>query len=224
VIRASSAASLRSALAVLTIVLAPLACTAESAAQQPEPRLNYEYRTIPPRPPATGERIEVIEFFWYGCPYCNQLQPALESWLQRKPADVELRRIPAVFRESWIPHARLYYTLETLGELGRLHQTVYRTHHIEHENLNSAERSAEWAGRHGLDRAAWLATYNSPEVEQKVRQAIADTRLYAVQGTPSLVIDGRYLTSTSFTETVAGVIPILDELIGLARAERVPGK
>jgi thiol:disulfide interchange protein DsbA len=221
---ASFAVSRLSALAVLTVVLAALACLGDSVAQQPQPRLNYEYRLIPPRPSATGERIEVIEFFWYGCPYCNQLQPAIESWLQRKPADVELRRIPAIFRESWIPHARLFYTLEALGELGRLHQTVYRTHHVEHENLNSAERSVEWAVRHGIDRAAWLATYNSSEVNQKVRQAEADTRLYAVQGTPSLVVDGRYLTSTGMTETVSGVIPILDELIRLAREERASAK
>jgi thiol:disulfide interchange protein DsbA len=221
---ASFAVSRLSALAVLTVVLAALACLGDSVAQQPQPRLNYEYRLIPPRPSATGERIEVIEFFWYGCPYCNQLQPAIESWLQRKPADVELRRIPAIFRESWIPHARLFYTLEALGELGRLHQTVYRTHHVEHENLNSAERTVDWAVRHGIDRAAWLAVYNSSEVDQKVRQAIADTRLYAVQGTPSLVVDGRYLTSTGMTETVSGVIPILDELIRLAREERASAK
>jgi thiol:disulfide interchange protein DsbA len=221
---ASFAASHLGAFAVLAIVLATLACPGDSAAQQSPLRLNYEYRLIPSRPPATAERIEVIEFFWYGCPYCNQLQPALENWLQRKPADVELRRIPAIFRESWIPHARLFYTLETLGELGRLHQTVYRTQHIEHENLNSAERTVDWAVRHGIDRAAWLAVYNSSEVDQKVRQAIADTRLYAVQGTPSLVVDGRYLTSTGMTETVSGVIPILDELIRLAREERTPAK
>jgi len=221
---ASFVASRLCALAVLTVVLAGLACPGNSVAQQPQVRLNYEYRVIPPRPPATGERIEVIEFFWYGCPYCNQLQPALESWLQRKPPDVELRRIPAIFRESWIPHARLFYTLETLDELGRLHQTVYRTQHVEHENLNSAERSVEWAVRHGIDRAAWVATYNSSEVDQKVRQAEADTRLYAIQGTPSLVVGGRYLTSTGMTETVSGVIPILDELIRLEREERIPGK
>lgn len=197
-------------------------CIPTADAQQP--RINYEYRLITPQLPASGERIEVVEFFWYGCPYCNQLQPFLESWLQRKPADVELRRIPAVFRESWMPYTRLYYTLEALGELGRLHQEVYRTHHLEHENLNSAERSADWAARHLIDRTTWLAVYNSPEIDEKVRRAIADTRAYSVQGTPSLVVDGRYITSTGMTETVSGVIPILDELIRLAREERTLGK
>src|SRR5918997_352262 len=102
-----------------------------SWAQQAAPRVNVDYLLIEPQPVTTGERIEVIEFFWYGCPHCNNLQPPLEAWLKRKPADVELRRIPANFRESWVPHARLYYTLEALGEIGRLHQAVYRSMHVE---------------------------------------------------------------------------------------------
>jgi thiol:disulfide interchange protein DsbA len=217
-----SSARWRCALTSILVFLIANGCVPTAGAQQP--RVNYEYRLIPPQLPATGERIEVVEFFWYGCPYCNQLQPFLERWLQRKPADVELRRIPAIFRESWMPHARLYYTLEALGELGRLHQAVYRTHHLEHENLNSAERSADWAARHSIDRTSWLTVYNSTEIDEKVRRAIADTRAYSVQGTPSLVVDGRYITSTGMTETVSGVIPILDELIRLAREQRTLGK
>lgn len=218
----AGAATLRRALALVAfaVLLAPAAACL--AAQEPQARLNYEYRVIPAQPTATGERIEVIEFFWYGCPYCNQLQPSLESWIARKPADVELRRIPAIFRESWIPHARLYYTLETLGQVDRLHQAVYRTHHVEHRNLNSAESSADWAAENGLDRTRWLAIYNSAEVENSVRRAIEDTQRYAIRGTPSLVVDGRYVTSTGMSETIPGVISILDDLIALARSQHAP--
>ena len=207
------------ALIVTAVLLAPGMTV---AAQEPQARVNYEYRPIPPQPTATGERIEVIEFFWYGCPYCNQLQPALESWLARKPPDVELRRIPAIFRESWIPHARLYYTLEALGQVDRLHQAVYRAHHVEHRNLSSADSSADWAAEHGLDRARWRAIYNSPEVDNKVRHAIEDTHRYAIRGTPSLVVDGRYVTSTGMSETIPGVISILDDLIVIARTQHTP--
>jgi protein dithiol oxidoreductase (disulfide-forming) len=193
---------------------------AAAAAQERQPRVNYEYRVIPQQPVATAGRIEVIEFFWYGCPYCYQLQPPLEQWLVRKPADVELRRIPAVFRESWIPHARVFYTLQNLGELTRLHHAVYRALHVDRENLGSAETSAAWAARNGIDPARWMSIYSSAEVEQQVRDAIASTRSYAVQGTPSLVVDGRYITSTGMSETIAGVVDILDDLIRIARAER----
>lgn len=204
----------------LLAALLTLACVAGASAQQAPPRLNYEYRLIPPQPVITGERIEVVEFFWYGCPYCNQLQPPLESWIKRKPEDVELRRIPAIFRDTWVPHARLYYTLEALGELARLHQAVYRSYHVERETMNTADASADWAARHGIDRSRWLAAYHSADVQRKVEQARADTQLYAIQGTPSLVVDGRYLTSSGMTETVPGVIPILDDLIRIARERR----
>jgi len=214
----------RNALTLALYVLIALALPGTAPAQPISARLNYEYRDIPPQPVATGERIEVVEFFWYGCPYCNALQPALLSWLKRKPDDVELRRIPAIFRESWVPHARLYYTLEELGELPRLHEAVYRAYHVEHVDLMSAESTAKWAADNGIDRSQWLTAYNSREVEQKVRQAIESTRRYAIQGTPSLVIDGRYVTSTAMTETVPGVIPILDDLIRMSREQRRTAK
>ena len=192
-----------------------------SLGQYQAPRLKYEYLLVdPPQAVTTGDRIEVVEFFWYGCPYCYQLQPPLEAWLKRKPADVELRRVPAIFRESWVPHARLYYTLEALGELTRLHQTVYRSMHVDKEALNTPNATADWAGRQGIEPSRWLAAYNSPEVDRKVREAINHTRTYGISGTPSLVVDGRYLTSSGMSENVPGVIGILEGLIVIARDAR----
>ena len=190
-----------------------------SGAQQ-RARPSYEYRLIDPQPVAVLDRIEVVEFFWYGCPYCYQLQAPMESWLRRKPEDVTLRRIPAIFRESWVPHARLYYTLDALGEVPRLHQTVYRAVHEERIALNSADGTGEWAAQNGIEASRWLAAYNSPEVDRKVEDSRRFTRTYQIQGTPSLIVDGRFLTSSGMSETVAGVIPILDDLIHLAREQR----
>jgi len=212
--------------ALRSLSFAVLAVTALAsiglASAQPALRPSLEYELLPqPQPVTTGERIEVIEFFWYGCPHCNNLQPPLESWLKRKPADVELRRIPAVFRDSWIAHARLYYTLEALGELPRLHQSVYRAIHFEKESLTTASTSADWAMRHGgIEQGRWLGAYNSPEVERKVQESRTLTKVYALRGTPSLVVDGRYLTSSSMAESMPGVITILDGLIVMARGER----
>lgn len=204
-----------------SLVVASVAGTAHA---QQRARVNYEYRIVTPQPVMTGDRVEVIEFFWYGCPYCNQLQPPLESWLKRKPADVEFRRIPALFRQSWVPHARIYYTLEALGELDRLHQNVYRAIHVDKDALDSTSRSADWAARHGIDRARWLSTFESPEVQRKAEQAISATRAYSIEGTPSLVVDGRFVTSTAMSESVTGVITILDDLIVLARERRASSK
>jgi protein dithiol oxidoreductase (disulfide-forming) len=191
-----------------------------AVAQQPALKANSDYALIEPQPVTTGDRIEVVEFFWYGCPHCNNLQPSLEAWLKRKPADVELRRIPTIFRESWVPHARLYYTLDALGEVGRLHQAVYRAIHLERESLMTAAGTAEWAARNGIDATRWLAAYNSPEVERKVQESRTQTRAYSIQGTPSLVVDGRYMTSSGMAESMPAVITTLDGLIAMARERR----
>ena len=204
----------------LALALLALACVGIAAAQQPGLKPKVDYLPIEPQPVATGERIEVIEFFWYGCPHCFNLQPSLEAWLKRKPADVELRRIPAVFRESWLAHARLFYTLEALGEVDRLHQAVYHAIHKNKEDLISANSTADWAARNGIQPARWLAAYNSADVERKVEQSKVLQRTYSVSGTPSLVVDGRYLTSSAMAESMPGVITTLEGLIVMARDRR----
>jgi thiol:disulfide interchange protein DsbA len=200
-----------------------LASAPPGLAQQPPARVDFEYFVIEPQPVPAGPRVDVVEFFWYGCPFCNELQPFLEGWLKRKPDDINFRRMPAVFRESWVPGARLFHTLEALGELDRLHQTVYRTIHIERQSLNSAEAAAEWAARQGIDRGRWIDTYKSRETDKKVEQSIQATRSYGIKGTPSLVVDGRYVTSTGMSESVSGVIGILDDLVRIARDRRALG-
>src|SRR6185436_14452964 len=82
-------------------------------------RQNIEYRLIEPQPVDTGNRIEVLDFFWYGCPHCNALQPSLEDWIKRKPADVAIRRMPTILKDTWAAHARIYYALELLNEVER---------------------------------------------------------------------------------------------------------
>lgn len=169
---------------------------------------------------APAGSIEVIDFFWYGCPYCNTLQPALERWISRKPVDVTVRRIPAVLRDSWAPHARVYYTLEALGEVERLHQRAYYSYHVEELAMSRAEAMSDWAVRNGIPRERWEAAYNSTAVQRKVEEAGELTRAYNVTGTPSLVVDGRYLTSGNMSETLDGMIQILEGLIYRVRATR----
>ena len=197
-----------------------LAFAGPAGAQSPRLRVDLEYRLIPPQPVETGEMIEVIDFFWYGCPYCYRLQPSLEEWAKRKPADVALRRIPAILRDTWAPHARIFYTLEALGEVERLHQQVYHGYHVEKLRMSQPEVLEEWAERHGIARDKWAAAYRAEETDRKVEQAKAAVRRYAVTGTPSVVVDGRYLTSSAMSETLPGVIPIVEQLIERARTER----
>lgn len=206
--------------------LLALACLAAPApAQDVRARQNLEYRLIAPQPVETGSRIEVIEFFWYGCPYCNALQPALEGWLKRKPGDVQLRRVPAILRDSWAPHARIFYALERLNELERLHLKVYDGYHLEKLHMSKPDVIVEWAVRNGVDRQRWLDAFDSPEVTAKVEHARSLTRAYTVEVTPTLVVDGRYLTSGSYVPCcdVRDIVPILEDVIRIARRDR-PGR
>lgn len=204
----------------LALALVVLASIGIAGAQQPGLKAKVDYLPIEPQPVTTGERIEVIEFFWYGCPHCFNLQPSLEAWLKRKPADVEFKRIPAVFRESWVAHARLFYTLDALGEVDRLHQAVYQAIHKNKEDLVSANSTADWAARNGIQPARWLGAYNSADVERKVEQSKVLQRAYSVSGTPSLIVDGRYLTSSAMAESMPGVIATVEGLIVMARERR----
>lgn len=209
---------MRAALALLA-----LACVAGATqAQDIRARQNLEYRLIAAQPVETGDRIEVIEFFWYGCPYCNELQPALEGWIRRKPADVALRRVPAILRESWAPHARIFYTLEELGEVERLHLKVYESYHIERLHMSKPDVVVEWAAKNGIDRKRWLEAYGSSAIDAKVQHAKELSAAYTVRVTPTLVVDGRYLTSGSHVPCcdVGDIVPILEDMIRLARQQR----
>lgn len=207
----------------LALALLLLSAAGLAAAQQNTPyivRADIDYRVISPQPTDPKGPIEVIDFFWYGCPYCYRLQPALERWIRAKPADVTVRRIPVILRESWAPHARIYYTLEALGEVERLHQQVYQGYHVEELFMSRPEVMSDWAVHHGIACERWDAAYHSPEVARRVEEAARLTRAYGVTGTPSLVVDGRYLTSGNMAETLDGMIPILNGLVARVRAIR----
>jgi thiol:disulfide interchange protein DsbA len=190
-----------------------------AAAQQV--KRDVDYRVIPQQPVESGERVEVIDFFFYACQYCNDLLPHLERWQKHASADVVFRHVPVVRHDSWVPLAKTYYTLEAMGEAERLHSMVYRSYHIEELSMSQDTVIAEWAEKHGLDREKFMTIYRSDETRQKIERARKMTMDYDIQGTPSIVVDGRYLTSTSMTPSIPQVIPVLDGLVRLARQQRL---
>lgn len=205
----------RIALCLLALALAPPLAEAQQVKRE------VDYRVIAQQPVESGEKIEVIDFFFYACPYCNELLPHLDRWIKRKPADVMFRRVPVVRHDTWAPLAKTYYTLEAMGEAERLHAAVYRSYHIEDLSMSQEKVIAEWAEKHGLDREKFMTIYRSDEVRQKVEMARKMTMDYDIQGTPSIVVDGRYLTSSSMTPGMPQVIPIIDGLVRLARQQRI---
>lgn len=198
--------------AACTLALLMLFGHADAEATQPL-RAGVDHVEIEQQPVGVISGVEVIDFFWYGCPHCNNLQPGLERWISRKSSDVTVRRIPAILRETWAPHARIYYTLEALGEVQRLHQRVYDSYHIEKLAMSRPEIMSDWAVRQGIPRERWDEAYSSTAVERKLEEAARLTRAYRVTGTPSLVVQGRYLTSGNMAESLDGLINTLDRLV-----------
>jgi thiol:disulfide interchange protein DsbA len=207
-------------LAVLLGLLAVSAAHAQSSPGAVTLSEGRNYRLITQQPVADSSRIEVIDFFFYGCPFCNELRPILERWRKALPADVVFRRTPTVRRDTWVPLARTYYTLELLGEADRLHEEVYKGYHDEELSMSRPEVMADWARRHGIDRERWLTVYNSDEVTRLVEQARRMTQDYDIQGTPSVVINGRYLTSSGMTDDVKLVVPVAEQLLRMVREQK----
>jgi thiol:disulfide interchange protein DsbA len=191
--------------------------------QQPVADKDYKLIT-PPQKPADPKKIEVLEFFSYACPHCAEFEPSLQDWLKRKPKDVDFRSVPMVFREQWKPLAKLYYTLEAMGEVERLHMKVFHAIHKENQQLFDDAAVVKWATSQGLDAKKFGEIYNSFGMDAKVQRAAAMGKAYGVMFTPSLAVNGKYYTGPSMTTSGGGVdylrfLQVLDQLIGMERGK-----
>lgn len=195
-----------------------------------QPLAGRDYTRInPPQPTDSGKKIEVIEFFWYGCIHCYNLEAPLKVWLKRKPADVEFRYVPAIFDfASWSPLARTYYALDAMRLTDKFHDDLFNAIHRDRQKalVTDPRVLADWFAVRGVDKQKFLDTYNSFAVNGRVQRSADMTRSYDVPGTPALVIDGKYLTAPSMTVNPDNSVnygrffQVLDQLIAQARKER----
>lgn len=176
-----------------------------------------------PQPVTSGDKVEVIEFFSYGCPYCNEALPLITKWLPSLPADVQYRRVPVVRPDKWAPYARTYYTLEALGML-KLHRHMFDTVHIDNLTMTDEKTVFDWAQRNYMDRQKFIDIYKSPETEAKVVKAQEMTESYNISRIPAFVIDGKYLTTSGMAGGLDALLPTVDKLIVKARNERAAKK
>lgn len=163
-------------------------------------------------------KIEVLEFFSYGCPHCADFNPLLSAWAAKQPADVVLKKVPVTFgRPAWTNIAKLYYTLEITGDLHRLEADVFKAIHVERVNLFDEKSMADWVAKKGVDAKKFGETYASFGVNSKIRRAEQLAKAYQIQGVPALSIDGKYMAGgKDFNDTLA----ITDKLIAKARSEK----
>ena len=197
---------------VAAFAVSPLAAPLASLAQS-----RPEYTEIkPPLPPeGTPGKVEVVEFFWYGCPHCYRLEPQIEAWLKKLPSDAEFRRVPAVFNERWAVDATIFYAFDALGVLPKLHWPLFEA--IHRNGLVTTNRQAldEWLTKNGVDAKKFEDTAKSFGVQAKVRRAAKLTLDSKIDGTPAMTVAGRYLVPNG-----EQILATVDKLIDTSRKQK----
>lgn len=177
-----------------------------------------DYQVInPPQPVEVAGKVEVIEFFSYACPHCNHLEPSLEGWSAKLPPNVQVKRVPVTFgRTEWVALAKLYYTLEVMGVVDKMNGKVFQAIHDQHVNLTTGEACTDWAAKQGLDPKKFADVFNSFGVQAKLQRANMKAQTYAVDGVPTLIVDGRFRTSPAMAGGNEGALETTDELIKMS--------
>lgn len=198
-----------------------LACLPAHAAV-PALQAGIDYQLIdPPQPTDSAGKIEVLEFFSYGCPHCAEFHPLLKTWAKQLPADVVLRRVPVSFgRAAWANLAKLYHALEITGELPRLDDAVFAAVHQERVNLFAEKNIIDWVATHGVDRKRFGDAFTSFGVASQLARSDDLVKRYRIDAVPRLTVDGRYNVVAQRAQGFADMLAITTRVIDLARSVR----
>jgi len=187
-----------------------------SGAAVAEAQLGKDYKLLNPAQPTSTKKIEVLEFFFYECSHCYHLHPLIAAWEKSMPKDVQLSYVPTIFRDSTEPLARTFYVLESMGQIKQLDDAIYRGIHVENVPMYDLGSIADFVEKRGVDRAKFSAAYNSFAIQSKVTRAKQMIRSYGINGTPTLVVDGKYVITGLQPEDA---IRVLNDVVARARKE-----
>ncbi|HET7832495.1 MAG TPA: thiol:disulfide interchange protein DsbA/DsbL [Gallionella sp.] len=178
--------------------------------------LGKDYQLLNPAQPTSTKKIEVLEFFFYQCGHCFHLHPKLSAWEKTMPKDVELIFVPTMFSDATEPLARTFYAIEGTEKFKQLDDAIYQGIHVGNANLFDLDSISAFLATRGVDRNKFAAAYNSFSVQSKVARAKQMIRTYGIQGTPTLIVDGKYvITGLQPDDTIR----VLNDVIARARKE-----
>jgi len=181
-----------------------------------------DYKLLnPAQPTSSGSKVEVLEFFFYGCSHCYHLHGPLSKWEEKLPKDVSLQLVPVIFRDSWEPMARAFYALESIGQREKLHNDLFEAWNVYNTDLSDAGKITNFVAKHGVDKAKFSAAYNSFSLQSKVARSNQMVQSFGIRGTPTIAVDGKYIITGL---EPADTIRVLDEVIKIARKERQANK
>jgi len=201
------------------LLLLVLPCFMATAAMAADYKAGKEYTVLAnPQPTSSGEKIEVVELFWYGCPHCYRLEPLISSWEESKPDDVEFVRLPAVLGPSWELYGRAFYTAQLLGVLDKIHPAMFTAIHKDKKKLkNEADLQALFV-KQGVSAEDFKNTFNSFAVNVKTNNAKQMTKRYAITGVPTLIVNGKYSTSATQANGNENAIKVVNYLVDQERS------
>ena len=203
-------------LAALLLMVPSLPVLADSA----PPGEGRDYQRIdPPQPIETPGKVEVIFFFGYWCPHCNEFDPGFLDWSKKQAADVAIRHVPIAFAAWQEPLQRLFYVLESLGKETELHSKVFAAIHVDHNPLNTLELQTQFVQNNGIDPKKYTDLYNSFSIQTRVRRATQMAQNYGVDGIPFVTVDGKYHLGEQ-----ANTFAVLDSLVANERKVLTAGK
>lgn len=216
---------------LLRLLLSAVVLMASAAgASAAEPKNGVDYITLDTPRPDTGKKVEVLEFFMYSCPHCFALEPQLAQWVKKQGDKIVFRRVHMLPSGASDPQAHAYVTLEAMGKLNVAHDKIFHAIHVERNRLRTDESILELVVKNGVDKAKYLEFFNSFAVQTKMRRGGQLIATYKLNSAPSIVIDGRYVTSPSQAgrpgqsepQSQQATLDVMDALV--ARASREGGK
>lgn len=204
-----------------------------ASATPSNPQNGVDYRTLEKAQQTdSGDKVEVMEFFWYGCPHCNAMEPAMVEWVKKQGDKIVLKRVPVAFRDTMVPHQKLYYTLEAMGRVDDLHPRVFQAIHMQRQSLDTDAKILDFIVKQGVDKQKFLDVYNSFGIQSKARRATQLQQAYQVDGVPLLAVEGRFLTSPAIVGAGLGNRPepvlhaatfqVMDWLVAQVAKEKKP--
>jgi thiol:disulfide interchange protein DsbA len=204
----------------LSLLVLSLSCSAAD-----DPSQNYvegtHYQLITPAVrTANADKIEVAEFFWYGCSHCYNFEPVIQQWKKTLPDDVDFRGSPAIWNPKMELHAKAFYTAEVLGVMDTMHPVIFQAMNVDRKPLSSEADIAQLFAANGIPEEDFAKAFNSFGVSSQVRQANSRARAAKITGTPALMVNGKYHISTREAGSQANMLKVAEFLIEKERAAK----
>ncbi|MCX4190526.1 thiol:disulfide interchange protein DsbA/DsbL [Methylophaga sp. OBS3] len=204
------------------LLLVPAMFMLPLAANAADYQLGQHYAEVGKQMPSNdvSEKVKVVELFSYSCPHCFRLDPQVTQWKETLPDNAEFELVPAIFRDSWLQLARVFYAAEQSGDLEMLHPKLFHAIHVEKRRLNSEEELLDFVEEQGIDREDFLKRMNSFGVKTKVKKALVMSQTSGITGVPAMIVDAKYRTDAPQAGSLEDMLDVVDYLVVKAAEEK----